>query len=98
VDGANPGFPGIFFYGSGQTFLPFGAGVRCVDGNLFRLPVVFCDSTGSAAYSLDLGDPSLPTSSIAVGETWNFQFWYRDSLIPSLPYNVSNGLSVPFTP
>ena len=32
------------------------------------------------------------------GETWNFQFWYRDPLIPALPYNVSNGLSVPFTP
>lgn len=98
IDGANPGLPGIFFYGGGQTFLPFGAGFRCVDGNLFRLPVVFCDSTGSAAYPLDLGDPSLPTSSIAVGETWNFQFWYRDPLIPAVPYNVSNGLSVPFTP
>ena len=42
-----PGLPGIFFYGGSQTFLPFGAGFRCVDGNLFRLPVVFCDSTGS---------------------------------------------------
>ena len=98
VVGATPGLPGLFFFGPGQTLTPFGAGFRCVDGQLSRLPVVFCDSAGSAAYALDLTDPALPTAGIAVGETWNFQFWYRDPQDPVAPFNLSDGLTVSFTP
>ena len=36
---------------------------------------------------------------ISAGQTWNFQCWYRDALSPcGITNNLSNGLSVDFTP
>ena len=90
--------PGIFYYGPDQVQVPFGDGYRCVGGALKRLPVVFTDGWGAAFHAVDLTDPTLPTGSIAAGETWNFQFWYRDTAAGGSGFNFSNGLRVPFLP
>lgn len=98
VVGASGSQPGIFYYGPNQVEVPFGAGYRCVGGAVKRLPVLFTDSFGDASYALDLSNPSLPTSTIAVGDVWNFQFWYRDPQGASGSFNLSDALNVPFTP
>ena len=89
--------PGIFYYGPNQVQIPFGDGFRCVGGATKRLPVLFSDGFGDASYSVDLNSSSLPTGSIAVGETWNFQFWYRDPAGALSTFNLSDALSVPFS-
>lgn len=96
VTAASVNQPGIFFYGPNQTQLPLGDGFRCVAGQLFRLPVVFSDNVGSATYAIDLTSTTLPTGTIAPGESWNFQYWFRDPPGALAPYNLSNGLLVPF--
>ena len=98
VTGAAVGKAGIFFFGPEQTQVQVGDGYLCVAGSLKRLPVVVTDGVGDAAYALDLSDPTLPSAGIAPGETWNFQFWFRDPPGNLSTYNFSDGLTVPFTP
>ena len=88
--------PGLFYYGPDPVQVPFGDGYRCVGGALKRLPVVFTDGGGGASYAVDLADPPLPTGSIAAGETWNFQFWFRDTAAGGAGFNFSDALTVPF--
>ena len=90
--------PGIFYYGPNQVQIPFGDGFRCVGGATKRLPVVFTDGFGDVSYSVDLNSSSLPTGTIAEGDTWNFQFWYRDPVANLSSFNLSDALSVPFSP
>ena len=90
--------PGIFYYGPNQVQTVFGDGYRCVGGAVKRLPVVFTDSFGDTSYSIDLNSTTLPTGTIAEGDTWNFQFWYRDPPGTLSTFNLSNALSVPFCP
>jgi len=90
--------PGIFYYGPNQIQAPFGDGYRCVGGAVKRLPVVFTDGFGDASYSVDLMSTTLPTGTIAEGDIWNFQFWYRDPPGTLATFNLSDALSVPFCP
>lgn len=84
---------GIFFYGDTRVQLPFGDGVRCVGGNLFRLPPpLFADAFGSASRVVDLGSGTPFLS----GTRWNFQYWYRDVQGGVAGFNVSDALSVGF--
>jgi len=94
--GSSTSMPGLFYFGDQQLQTPFGDGVRCVGGNVFRLPVVFTDAGGQASYSLDLGNPLLPTSVIQSGATWEFQFWYRDPAFGGAGFNFSDALEVTF--
>jgi len=96
VAAAPSGMFGLFFFGSAQVNIPLGDGARCVGGTLYRLPVVMTDGAGQGAYTLDLTDSSSAASNIQVGETWNFQFWFRDPPFGSAGYNLSDGLSVTF--
>ncbi|MFT7677991.1 MAG: subtilisin family serine protease [Planctomycetota bacterium] len=88
---------GIFFYGAGQTSLPFGNGIRCVDGTLYRLPVVTASNAGTVNYTPDLTSPPQGGQIIA-GSTWNFQLWYRDPAAGGANYNATEGLAVTFCP
>ncbi|MBL6755249.1 MAG: prolyl oligopeptidase family serine peptidase [Planctomycetes bacterium] len=98
VTGVPSSTVGLFFYGPDQVQLGLGNGLRCVGGSLQRLPVVGADASGTVSYPVELLNTSLPTGAISAGETWNFQFWFRD--VQAFPYrfNLSNGLRVPFTP
>lgn len=88
---------GIFFYGAGQTSLPFGNGIRCVDGTLYRLPVVTASNTGTVSYTPDLTTPP-QGGQIMLGSSWNFQLWYRDPAAGGANYNATEGLAVTFCP
>jgi hypothetical protein len=81
---------------NGGLGAPFGAGLRCLDGQLKRYSV---QSTGPAGVlqrtSLVAGSGGL----ITAGATWHFQVWHRDSLSGcAKQFNLSNGFSVSFTP
>jgi CotH kinase protein/Lamin Tail Domain len=73
-----------------------GQGVLCLGSPLVR----FSESlkgTGAGdfvAFKVDLND--LPQGTVVLpGQTWNFQFWYRD-VNPGLTSNTSNGLALTF--
>lgn len=92
-----PNQPGLFFYGSGQTLLPFGNGFLCVDGTIGRLPIEF--ATGNVLiHQLDnTSAPNAPTL-ITAGANFNFQCWFRDPIAGGAAYNLSDGLEITFTP
>jgi hypothetical protein len=93
------GTPGVFFYGQNQVSQPFGDGVRCVGGGIYRLGPIFSDGNfGFAEQWLDLTDPPQPAGQINAGSTWNFQFWYRDPLAAGSGFNLSDALSAIFLP
>ncbi len=102
--GGIPGQFGLFYYGSDQTQVPFGEGFRCVDGGslgVFRLnPPATFDAFGDMTRSLDFTQPPVGSGpgSIEPGEDWNFQLWYRDPVGGGSGFNLSDALSVPFTP
>jgi hypothetical protein len=91
--GAPPFRSGIFFYGAQQVSAPFGNGVRCAGGSTVRLPVLQTDASGAAAQPL-----AYANGPIDPGETWNFQFWYRDPIPGGASFNLSDGLEVHFVP
>ncbi len=89
---------GLFYYGPNQISIPFGEGVRCVGGKVYRLWVVSTDMFGNVVDPLDITNPPEASGQIFAGSTWNFQFWYRDPLGGPAGFNFSDGLEVPFCP
>ena len=98
VTDAAAGQFGIFYYGAQQVSVPFGNGFRCVGGSVFRLPVITTNSAGGATYALDLTAPPQPQGQIEAGQTWNFQFWFRDPPAGGAGFDLSDGLQVGFCP
>lgn len=99
TSGAVPQEFGIFYYGPDPVQIPFGNGVRCVAGGVFRLlPPVTIDSSGDASHTMDFTNPPHPNGEIHPGSTWYFQFWYRDPGAGGAGFNFSDGLSVTFCP
>jgi endonuclease/exonuclease/phosphatase family metal-dependent hydrolase len=95
--GLPPGTAGLFYYGQGETQVPFGNGFRCVAGSVFRLPILNADLLGTANLQLDF--PALPSAGmIHPGETWRFQIWYRNPAGGGAGYNLSDGRRVRFCP
>ena len=92
VTGSVPGQFGHFFYGPGSQTTSVGNGYLCVSGKIFRLPVAQADAAGTAAYRLDFAALP-PGGQMAPGETWNFQWWYRDPGIGAT-FNFSDALRV----
>jgi hypothetical protein len=96
-----PGQFGVFYFGLGQTALPFGDGVRCVTGGglpINRLAATAVDFLGNAGSSVDLTAPLLGGVLITPASTWNFQFWYRDPAAGGAGFNLSDALEVTFAP
>ena len=86
---------GVFFYGPNQINTSFGDGVRCVGGSVVRLnPVASSDVFGFASRVVDLA-----AEGFTAGQTYNFQYWYRDPGGPGgTGFNLSDGLEVVFCP
>ncbi|MFT7667439.1 MAG: glucose/arabinose dehydrogenase [Planctomycetota bacterium] len=98
ASGVLPNKVGLFFYGSTQIQVTFGDGFRCVGGGIWRLnPAILANASGTVQRPIDLANPPSPGGEIAAGSTWNFQYWYRDSITPGL-FNLSNGLEASFCP
>ena len=93
---------GLFFYGSTRVLAFQGDGFRCVGGMTARLnTAVPVRVDGTAELALDFTAPPLSAGPRAIlpGSTWNFQFWYRDSLGPlGNGSNLSDALEVTFVP
>jgi hypothetical protein len=100
--GSVPSQFGLFYYGPQQTQVLFGDGFRCVGSGgigIFRLrPILQADATGRAHLDLDL-TASSGAGQILPGSSWNFQYWYRDPLLPGgANFNLSDALEVLFRP
>jgi hypothetical protein len=89
---------GLFFYGKLQAAAPFGDGILCVGGSLFRLSVVQLDARGAASFALDLARPPAGSGpgQVIEGSVWNFQFYFRDPLGGPSGWNCSDALAVSF--
>ena len=101
-----PGVPGLLFMGDSRAFVLFGDGQLCVTGSargVFRFPVQPVDSLGLIQYgpgliahaSVNFG----VAGQIAPGDTWYFQYWYRDLAGPcGGGFNLTNAFGVVFSP
>ncbi|HVS17462.1 MAG TPA: integrin alpha [Planctomycetota bacterium] len=104
VSDAPPHTPGMFFFGAEQAALPFDQGTLCIAPPLRRLhPVLLTSRGGEASYALWQAR-SWSTAAFVPGTTWNFQFLYLDKQTDKQrrscgrAFNLSDGLSVTFTP
>jgi len=90
---------GLFFFGANAIQVPFGDGFRCVGGSIRRLHPVLVTTAVLGAASRPLDFTLAPASAIRPGDTWRFQFWYRDPAGPGgSGFNLSNGLAAVFRP
>ena len=91
------GMPGMFFHGADPAMVPFGEGFLCTDGSLVRIPPpIFPDATDVLSHSFD--NTVIGGLHIAPGITRHFQCWYRDPAGGPIGFNLSDGLSITFTP
>ena len=93
ASGAPAGRWGRFFYGDQQASAPFGNGVRCVGGHLFRLPMQLTSATGTASRPFTYAG-----SAVTPGSAWNFQFYFRDPAGGGAALNSTNAFEAQFTP
>ncbi len=90
---------GYFLMSMTQDFRPFVGGSQgnlCLGGTIVRFAQDVQQSAagGTVSFSPDL--TNLPGgTTIAPGERWSFQYWYRDSN-PSATSNFSNGVEIGF--
>jgi hypothetical protein len=87
----------------GFTGNPGGSqGNLCLSGSIGRYvatgQIKNSGSAGIFDLTLDLNQTPTPTGlvSVAAGETWNFQAWYRDAVGGSATSNFSDGLTISF--
>jgi len=98
--------PVIFFYGTtqlgpGGDGLPFGNGLRCTGGDVVRFfPPGFADAAGFYELAIDNTRPAVVTSQVPIADatTLHFQGWYRDPDGGGAGFNLSDALTVTFTP
>ncbi len=98
--------PGLFYMGAGQTEITFGDGLRCVSPGalgIHRFPITIGDPWGSVTLGPGIVQHSLTSFAasghISAGQTWNFQYWYRDPAGPcGTSFNLSTGVGVTFAP
>lgn len=98
------GAPVLFFQGAssagGGAGFPFGDGLRCAVGSVWRLGTKIA-SNGDASYP-GPGDPPISTRGHlpASGGVRVYQAWYRDPAPFCAPegFNLTNGLEVSWTP
>jgi hypothetical protein len=62
-----------------------------VDNPIVRLDITQSDSFGQLGYAIDVNAAELG-SQIVVGDTWNYQIWYRDGASS----NLSDAVEVTF--
>lgn len=94
----------LLLAGRDQDFLPGAggsAGNLCLGGAIGRLvggQVFGTGSTGRRIGRADLANHPTPTGfvSVAAGQTWNFQGWFRDTVGGVATSNYTEGLSIPF--
>jgi len=93
---------GIFIVGDAQAQTPLAQGFLCVGGTIgrYQQPNQIQQSDTNGEFSLQIDLTGIPQGQIpvptAIGDTWNFQAWYRD-VGPSGPgANLTDGISITF--
>jgi len=100
VAGLPPNKPGYMFYGLNQQDVPFGDGVSCIAGGIFRYKKVpSTGPNGVISIPLDFSDPVTSTGpgQIFPGIPYYFQCWYRDPAGVA-GFNTSGAICVTFNP
>ena len=99
ASGCPAGAFGLFMYGRGAARFPLGDGYLCISPfapGLFRLaPLVSTDPSGAADMAVDMAVLP-PGGGILPGESWNFQFWFRDALPGGSGSNLSSAVRATF--
>jgi len=71
----------------------------CGSVGVLRLQPIQIEAFGNAFYALDLNASWIPTPQrIQAGESWYFQFWFRDPQAGGSGYNFSSALEISFCP
>ncbi|MAE45721.1 MAG: hypothetical protein CMJ86_02405 [Planctomycetes bacterium] len=93
---------GLFIQSPDTDTILIGNGLLCLGnstlGFFIRHGVVNSGPAGAVTYALDNTAPPIPQAQVAAGETWYFQFWFRDNAAGGAGFNFSDGLSVTFCP
>ena len=84
---------GLFFHGDQQASVPYGNGVRCIGGQLRRLPLLQTSATGTATQVFPYA-----TNPVSPGDVRNFQLFFRDGAAGGARFDCTDGLEVRFTP
>lgn len=91
--------PGFFLMSQTQAFVPTFSGSQgnlCVGSPIVRFNGNVLNSGMFSFVQFDVDNTDLPQSTVfQPGDTWNFQFWYRD-VNPGTTSNTSAGVSVTF--
>jgi len=93
TSGLPPNGFGLYYYGQNEILTPFGNGYRCVGSPVTRLGVMQANTFGDAVHDLNLTG-----TQIDAGETWIFQYWYRNPAGGGAGFNLSDAIGVPFCP
>jgi hypothetical protein len=81
---------GLFIASTMQGSSPLGNGNLCLSGSIIRIqPALNSGSTGTVSRSV-------PAQ--LAGQTWNYQYWFRDIPAGGAGTNLSDGLQVTFMP
>lgn len=87
-----PGTRGFLMASQTQTQTPFGNGFLCVGSPTVHFPMEIADFFGTLRTRIDALNP--PTGlALQPGQTWYFQFIYRDVAGGGALFNLSNALS-----
>ncbi len=91
---------GYFLASQTQSFIPNPGGSMgnlCIFGTIGRFIAQAQNSgpSGTFSFPLDVSNMPPPLSAVAIGETWNFQAWYRDFQLV-VTSNFTNAVSVDF--
>ena len=101
-EGASTNSFGIFFHGPDPTQVPFGDGFRCAGGMTIRLqPPLSASPAGDFSRPLDVNAPPANGGNglISIGDTKNFQLWYRDPMGPGgTGSNTTDAVQATFLP
>ena len=96
---------GIMFYGGARASAPSGQGTVCVSGSstqpVVRMaPVLVSDLLGIVNRVVNMNDPqqSVGAGAILPGQTWRFQYWYRDAIGGQSTWNYSSATEILFCP
>jgi hypothetical protein len=81
-----------------QGSTPLGNGTLCLGGHIFRLyPALPSGASGTVSRSVSI-HTSPENFLIHPGDTWSFQYWFRDTHAVGAGTNLTDGLQVTFMP
>lgn len=76
-----------------QASQPLGNGTLCIGNPLYRLSITQADFLGQVAFPIDTNEV-VQGSQVMPGESWNYQFWYRDGASS----NLSDAVNIVWCP